>query len=192
MLSSLISTFHQTYDRAGDIRTTLHHKMTRQVQRTQDSIEHAYQVTSQNCQQAGHYVSQKYHETADKASTFVYNNKDKIFFAGCCIATAYFAPELFLGSAVITLILRVEISHYLKKLADDYLKDEVNPYKSHPRYDNYMSSIDLMMGGIAAVDAIALGTLFVAGSWTVAVLPALGGVAAGNCAAKWAMDIIHS
>ncbi len=91
---------------------------------------------------------------------------------------------------VATIILRVELTFYLKKLANEYLKPEKNMYLLNPRFGpNYVSTLDVTMAAIAAVDAIALGTIFVAGSWTVTLIPALAGITAGSCAARLGMDI---
>lgn len=91
--------------------------------------------------------------------------------------------------AIATIILRVELSRHLKKLANEYLKNDHNPYLLNPKHGpTYVTSLDLTLGAIAALDAIALGTIFVAGSWSVALIPVLGGIAAGSVAAKWGMD----
>jgi hypothetical protein len=199
----LVETLHHTYDWIGGVGTTLHNQAARQVQRAQASISHTYQEIRQGYQNAGHYVNQSYqnaghyfnqsyHNTTEKIVTFIYDNKDKILFAGCCIATAYFSPTLFFSAAVVTIIVRVELSRRLRQMADFYLKDEKNPYKLNSRYDNCMNPLELAMGSIAAVDALALGTIYIAGSLVVATLPVLGGIAAGSCAAKLAMNLVYS
>lgn len=131
--------------------------------------------------------------SVEKTKIFVLKHKEDIFFIGCCAATAYFSPALFFPVAIATIILRVELSRHLKGAAEEYLKDDHNPYKVNPQYGpHYVSNLDITLGAIAAIDAVALGTIFIAGSWTVALIPALGGIAAGSVAAKFGMDAAHS
>jgi hypothetical protein len=130
--------------------------------------------------------------TAEKIEAFIIRNRANIFFIACGIATAYFAPHLFFPIAIATIIVRVEFDRRAKNWTNENMKTEKDPYKKNPTYGpHYVNSIDLTLAAIAAIDAIALGTLFVAGSWTVALLPLLGGIAAGSCAAKLGMDIAH-
>lgn len=129
-------------------------------------------------------------DTAQKTKQFIYDHKEEIFFTGCSAVTAFFAPHLFFPAAVITIIIRVELNWHLKKLAKEYLKDDHNPYLLNALYGpRYVSTLDLSMGTIAAIDSLALGTIYIAGSWSIALLPALGGIAAGSAAAKLGMDI---
>ena len=137
-------------------------------------------------------ISQTVRSTAEKVTNFLYAHKEEIFFGVCTAASIYFAPQLFFPAAIITIILRVEIKHFLKSYANEYLKDEKNPYQLHPYYGpKYVSSLNLSMGTIAAIDAIAIGTVFTAGSWSIAALPILGGIAAGSVIAKIGMDLGH-
>ena len=131
--------------------------------------------------------------TANKTKDFILRNKHNIFFIACTATTAFFAPGLFIPTFVATLIIRVEVSRQLKNLADYYMKENLNPYKQTPNYGpEYANSLALTMGTIATMDAIALGTIFTTSSVTIALLPVLGGIAAGNAAAKCAMDIANS
>lgn len=199
MTNNLVGNLHQTYSHAyqaiNDGYQQAGQYVSQKSQEAADSVyntySHAYQTINGSCQQVGQYVSQKSQEAANNIYNFTYANKDKIFFAGCCAATAYFAPQLFFTAAVATAITRVELTSHLKQLANEYLKDERNPYKLNPRYDDCVSTLDLTMGSIAVVDAIALGTLFTAATLPVAILPALGGIAAGSCAAKLAMNVVN-
>jgi hypothetical protein len=162
-----------------------------QVEASKVSLLDAYQAVSQSCRQTGSQLSQNSQLIVDKIQRFVDENKEAIFFTGCCGAAAYFGPTLFFPVALITAVVRVEFSRNLKKLANDYLKDDKNPYKLNPYYDNCVSSLDLMMGTVGGVDAIALGTIFMTNSWAVNSLPILAGIAAGNCLAKLGMNASH-
>lgn len=131
--------------------------------------------------------------TADKTEDFILRNKHNIFFVVCSLTTAFFAPELFIPSFVATLLLRVGISCQLKSLADYYIKDEHNPYKQSPNYGpEYNNSFTVTMAVISAIDALALGTIYTTTIPTVALLPIMGGIAAGNAAAKFGMDVANS
>ena len=152
------------------------------TQNIQGHIVHTYHLVYNN-------AGQRCVDTANKIKDFVQRHQGEILFIGCCAITAYFAPHLFFPALIVTVIIRVE----LKQLAKQYLRDEQNPYERNPRFGpHYVSVLDLTLGVIAAADAFALGTIFIAGSWTVALIPVLGGVAAGNCLAKMGMDIAHS
>jgi hypothetical protein len=134
------------------------------------------------------YLREKCQETVNKILKFLEQNKKNLFFGLCCLTTALLAPHLFFPTAAVTIILRIEITCQLNQLATTFLKDEVNPFKG-PRTNGYVSSLDATMGAIAALDAIALATLFPATSLSIIILPAIAGIAAGNVAARLAMDL---
>lgn len=77
-----------------------------------------------------HQATEGCQTAAEKAMTFLIKNKDTLFFVLCSSTTLYFAPQLFVTSAVITVIIRVELAQYLKRLAFENLRDEKNPYLS--------------------------------------------------------------
>ena len=129
-------------------------------------------------------------DTAAKTKAFVIANKATIFFVGCSAITAVFFPEMFFAAAIVTIIVRVELNWLFKKLAAEYLKDDHNPYLLNPYYGpDYVTPLTVTMATVAAVDSLALGTIFVAGSMTVALLPVLGGIAVGSVVAKLGIDM---
>lgn len=153
-----------------------------------EKIDGAQKSIRATCQ----LVCQKGSESVGKIKEFVLSHKKEIFFLGCCAITAFFAPHLFFTAAVVTIIFRVLLSEFLQKLAENVLQDNYNPFKTIPLNSlKYISNLDIALETIAAVDAVALGTIFTAGTWTVALLPILGGIAAGNTAAKIGINIAH-
>jgi hypothetical protein len=191
LVGNIQNQFCSAYDWAGEVGATVQQQVSNQITRTKTLVATTCHSINQGCQDAASYTKQKCLDTAKKIETFLYDHKETIFFTGCTLATAYFAPHLFFSTLVVTIILRVELAHNLKKMADYYLKDDRNPYKINPKYDTRITTFDVTLGTISAIDAIALGTLFMTNSWCVALLPALGGLAAGNCAAKIGMNIAN-
>ena len=181
-LGNLQDQFQQAYQWAGGKAGVIRNEISAELGKAKQAVIHGTQV-----------VQLKLLEAANKTQEFVLRHKETIFFFGCACVTAYFAPQLFFPVLVATIIIRVELTYYLKKLANEYLKPEKNMYIQTPFFGpNYISTLDVTMAAIAAVDAIALGTIFVANSWTVAIIPALGGLAAGSCVAKWGMDMAQA
>lgn len=124
---------------------------------------------------------------SDKTYDFVTDNYQTIFFAASTCATAYFAPHLFVPGAIAAVIVRLE----LRNLVDTYIKDEHNPYIGTKFGPNYVKTTEFVLALAAAVDAVALATVFYTNSWTVSLMPILGGVVAGNVAAKIGMDLFY-
>ena len=149
---------------------------------------------------AKNYMDQKYQATcqniqisANKTKDFIYNNRETLFFIACATVTAVMAPHLFIPFTIATIVVRIELAKYLKNLANEYLKDDHNPYMLDPLYGpNYISTLDLTLVAIAAIDSIALGTIFLTSSLTIALLPAVGGIVVGSCIAKYSMDSFQS
>lgn len=181
------------YEWADEVGETIQEEISNHIEGSKESFADAYEAITQSCRQKRRHFNQNCQATVDKVKLFIYKNKEALFFIGCSAATAYFAPFLFFPVAIATTVLRIEFSHHLKNLADEYLKEDKNPYKlnRYLYYENCVSSLDLIMGTIGAADAIALGTIFMTNSWTIFLLPAIVGVAAGNCAAKLGMNISH-
>lgn len=142
---------------------------------------------STGCQNAVDSVKLKCRATAGKVSETLHN-KQIMFFVTCCTSAAYFTPHLFLPTVIITVITRMELTSYLKKTAEFYMKDDRNPYKINPRYENCISALDFTLGTIAGLNGLALATFYITNSWAVYFLPVLGGVAAGSAIAKWGMN----
>lgn len=171
-MGSIEHQFHEAYQRAGEMGKSLSQGITSQVQRTQQFVAHTCQSLKGGCQ-----------KTAEKAKEFVKRNQNTILFIGCSCASAYFAPQFFFPAAIITIIFRVELNRQMNQYVEKWKNEWYGPH--------YISSFDLTLAVIGAVDAVALGTFFVPGSLTVALIPSLGGIAAGNCLAKRGMDIAH-
>lgn len=166
---------------AMEFATSVHHQAENNFAMVKAKTGEAYQA-----------VSQSLVDGAAKTKNFVLDHKETILFIGCCCATAYFAPTLFFPTAVAVIIIRVEAAHHLKKLANHFMKDERNPYLLRPEYGpNYISTLEITMAVIGAVDAIALGTIYMASSSVVVFIPILGGIAAGSYLAKHGMDVAH-
>jgi hypothetical protein len=181
LLTTLHNQLQQACHLAGGIGTSVNQRLANGIR-----------ITKVNIAQTSQSIVQGSKRTIDKTIDFVDRNQTNIFFVGCCCVTAYFAPSLFFPVLVATIIVKVELSRHLKHYAKEYLKDDHNPYLLNPlRGPNYITTLDVTMGAIAAVDALALGTIFLANSWAVTLLPVLGGLAAGSCLAKLGMDLAH-
>ena len=181
LVNNIQNQINQACTWAGGAGASINQRVSTGIQRTQGFVA-----------QNGSSLVQVCKNTAEKTGDFIIRNKNTIFFIGSCCVTGYFAPHLFFPIVVATIILRVELARHLRNYANTHLKDSHNPYKLNPRYGpQYISTMDLTMGAIAAVDAFALGTIFLANSWSIALIPVLGGIAAGSTVAKLGMDIAH-
>lgn len=145
------------------------------IHAAQQCVSNTYLSASQKCQSA-----------KDKTIAFISDNKESIFFCGCCATTAFFSPHLFIPVAIATIIVRTELTKHLKNLAEKHLSDENNPYKPSSAFGpNYVSPMALTMGTIAA-----LGTIFFTNLIMISGLPVLlGAIAAGDTVAKVGMDL---
>jgi hypothetical protein len=175
------------YNWAEEVGTTVQQQVSNTVQQTKICVINF----GHDCQNTANQISQACLDTVNKIEGFLYYHKETIFFIGCSLTTAYFAPHLFFPTVIVSVIARIELARNLKKVADYYLKDERNPYKLNPKYDICVNTVDVTLGTIAALDAVALGTIFMTNFWTVYLIPVLGGVVAGNCAAKLAMNMTN-
>lgn len=179
--------FYNAYDWAEEVGVVVHHQISNKAQQTKVCIINF----QEGCKDKANSATQACLNTINKIEEFLYHHKETIFFIGCSLTTAYFAPHLFFPTVILSVVVRIELARNLKKVADHYLKDERNPYKLSPKYDTCVNTIDVSLGTIAALDAVALGTIFMTNFWTVYLIPILGGVVAGNCAAKFAMNVTN-
>jgi hypothetical protein len=186
-VGSIQSQFYNAYDWAEEIGVTVQQQVSNQFQRTKVCVINF----GQECQNTAIQVSRACVDTANKIEGFLYHHKETLFFIGCSLTTAYFAPHLFFPTVILSVVARIEIARNLKKVADYYLKDEHNPYRVNPKYDTCVNTVDVTLGTIAALDAVALGTIFMTNFWTVYLIPVLGGIVAGNCSAKFAMNVTN-
>jgi hypothetical protein len=181
--------FFLAYEGITEVGATVQQQVTYQLHEGKEAVAHTYRSFVQGCQDEINEVTFICQVTANKVEGFLFRNKETLFFIGCCAVTAHFSPHLFFTAAIVTVILRVEFTRNLKKLADYYLQDERNPYVIQPYYNKCVNALDMTLASVAAVDAVALGTIYLTNSWLVFLLPALGGIAAGNCLAKWGMNV---
>lgn len=137
-------------------------------------------------QRAGNAASSACHKTSDAVAKFVYENSHALLYTGFCLTTAYLAPQLFFPTMIVTIILRIEVTRFLKELAEEYFKPEKNPMNGPPR--PIITHVNLAMSTIAMLDSVALATFFTSSSIVINLLPMLGGVAAGNSFAKLIMQ----
>lgn len=166
--------------------------MYRLIRSIQSDGAQVYHAVGQRCHNTAKHVASKCRETIDKIEWFLYQNKETIFLTSCSLATAYFCPYLFFPAAIVGTFVRIEVAYNLKNAADYFLKAEHNPYRLHPQYDKCVNSLEMAIGTVAAIDAIALGTLFVTNCWSVYLVPPiLGGLAAGSAVAKMGMNFSH-
>lgn len=125
--------------------------------------------------------------TADKVQDFVRTNKKEILFGGCTAVTAFFSPQVFVPVMIATILVRTVATEFMK----DQVKESSCLKPSIYYGPNYVSRIWLTLATIAAVDAIALGTLFYTHTLWVSAFPvALGAVAAGEMAYRFGSDIV--
>ena len=179
----------QVQQRVTDAYQSCRQSVNRQVERVQQFTTATCRSIEESAQQVGRQINSKCQEITERVSNVFEQNKRNFFFIACSITTAYLAPQFFFPAAVVTVIARIELAHFLKKAAQNYfdLKDDNKPYKSN-RYEECVNSLDFTLGTIAAIDSLALGTFYLTGYWSVALLPILGGIAAGNAMAKWGMN----
>jgi hypothetical protein len=133
-------------------------------------------------------INERCNAAKEKTQQFIQDNQTNLFFIGCSCATAYFAPHLFYPAAITSFFANYQIDVFMKDWSDHNRKPETDPYKVQPLYDKKISNADLIAATTGAVNAIALGTIFIAGSWTVAAIPLLGGVAVGSVLHKIRWD----
>lgn len=161
-------------------------------------INHIYESTSQNASQvygnvssatATQYLCLKNEasKTSHAIENFVKKYQRELFYGACLVTTAYFAPNLFFISLIATAIIRYQLTETLRAAAQNYLKAEKNPF-IHGSSPMKISRLDVTLAAIAAIDALALGTLFYSNSTTVNLIPVLGGIAAGSTMAKTALE----
>lgn len=168
LAGSIQNQFNAAYDWVEGTGVAVKQEVSNKVQRAKISVMNAGQACV---------------DTADKVKAFLYENREAIFFTGCSLTTAYFAPHLFFPSFIITIAARIEFSRTVK----EYM--ERNGYKLiNPKFESYFNTVDVALGTLAALDAVALGTIFLTNSWTVYLIPAMGGVLAGNTVAKYVMN----
>lgn len=160
-----------------EIGTTIQHGISQQVHNI-----------GRGCHEALGYVGTKCMRTIDKTELFLYENRGTLFFIGCSAVTAIYSPLLFFPAAIAGAGIRFEGARKLKELADKYLNKELNPYQLHSRYDKCVTSLAIAAASVAAFDALALGTFYSTSYMAIAFLPVLGGLAAGDAVAKWAMN----
>lgn len=129
----------------------------------------------------------KMYKLAHAITNWISENQCNLFFVACSMASIYFSPTLTLSAAFLTLVARVEITKVVKSIANDYLKSEKNPYRTHPKFDT-ISQIDLGIGGLSGLTALGLSTIFSTNYLAVTLLPLLGGAALGNSMAKMIMN----
>ncbi|WP_068468441.1 hypothetical protein [Candidatus Protochlamydia phocaeensis] len=155
---------------------------------TSHFVGNCVHVAGENLYSTGLAVSRKCRQTAEAIHAFVSEHSGKIFFIACTCAAAYFTPQVFFPAAVIAIILRVEF----KELMNEFIKDNHNPYFPNPKFGpHYISAMDYTLGAIGGAHALALGTVFTTNSLAVTLIPALAGIAAGNCIAKIGMDVVE-
>lgn len=153
-----------------------------------DGISKGKQSITNGISRGTEAVSAGCKSASDKTYNFVLNNYQTIFFATSSCATAYFAPHLFLPGAIAAVIVRLEV----RNLIDTYIKDEHNPYIGDSKFGpNYVRTTEFVLALASAVDAVALATVFYTHSWTISLMPILGGAVAGNVAAKIGMDLFY-
>lgn len=136
-------------------------------------------------QKVGTAISETTHKTSAAVGKFVYENSNTLLYTGFTVTTAALAPQFFFPAAIVTTILRIEITRFLKEMCEEYFKPEKNPMKGEAR--PIVSNVNLALASVAALDTVALTTLFTSTSIVINLLPALGGVAAGNSFAKMIM-----
>lgn len=185
--ATIINQLNDTCEWAGNVGVRVREGVHNQGEKVRATVIDL----GQSCQRTAHQISRSCLDTADRINNFLYENKETIFFIGCCITTAYFAPSLFFPGFFLSLAGRIELSHTFRNLADHYLKDEVNPYKLNPKFDNCIGTLSLGVEFIAAIDTLAVGTIFMTNAWTLYTIPFLGGIIAGNSVAKLGMNLTN-
>lgn len=182
IITSLGNQYYHIIDSMEGAKRLLYQRVNEQVAQANDFAIASHVMIQQRCV-----------ETSLRVKQFASTHAKTIVFIGFSATTAYFAPQIFFPTVVATIILKIQLAHYLEELANENLKVDKNPYLLHPQYGpEYVSSFDMTMGGIAAVDSFAIATIYFPSTWTVAALPILGGLATGNCLAKYAMDTARS
>lgn len=172
---------HPAYKKIDKVCNDKKKQFSLSIKETHASINQSYEAARSTC-----------NKTIDKIVLFLEVNKEKILFGICCLTTAFFDPNLFIPAAIATILCRVELNVLLRKLASK-LKDEHNPYLLYPYFGpHYVGKGELALGVIAAVNAVAINSVYSANSWAMTkMIPILGGAAAGSCLAKIGLDYYH-
>lgn len=159
-------------------------------QKTQSIKQSSHQIKTDVCSkinQGCEHTQTRVYQVAKNIDNFVRRNAYNFLYVASTAATAYFAPHLFFPTLIVTAIIRIEATRYLRNIAKEYCKEEKNPFVNHS-YPDRVNTTELALAVIAATDAVALGTLFTARSLTVNLIPILGGIAAGNTLGKFAIE----
>jgi hypothetical protein len=157
------------------------------AQGAQSGYQRASNSVHANCVYMGNKASEAVRQTTDKVADFFYKQSGTLLYIGCTVATATFSPQLFIPTVIASLIVRIEATRYMRDMAKEYLKPEKNFMETGAARPT-ITTLDMAMATIAAVDAVALGTIFYSHSITINLLPALGGIAAGSSFAKAVMN----
>lgn len=120
------------------------------------------------------------------------DNVDNIIYIGCIGGTAFFAPQLVATSAISSLVVRLEVTRRLRKLAYEYLRDEKNPFLENDRKQKMVSTFDVVLATAGLVDVLVRVAFFITRNpfsnptfYNILLnAPALAGIAAGNSLAK--------
>ncbi len=141
------------------------------------------------CLQTTNRVSECCINTVNKIINFLYGNRDLIFFTGCTLPLAYFQPRIFFPTAIGAFLFRIEITRILRNLANEYMKDEKNPYKLQPHFRSPITKLDVLFTVIASANAIALSKMLIpSNEYTTYLIPGFAGLIAANVSAKLAMN----
>lgn len=189
-VKNISNQFHPIYEHIEKAVETTQQKITNQTHKIHAFVLNTQHSINQTCHHATRCVSQKCQHTIAKVEGFICQNKETILFIGLSATTAYLHPFLFFPTAIIATAVRIEVARNLKKFFDDNWKDEKNPYKNpqYVRYKDCISTLDTVIGAIAAIDSIALATIYSTNFWAISILPILGGIAVGNAVAKFGMN----
>ncbi len=190
-MSSLIRSMHNQVSLVnqcvGEIGTTLQDGVSKKIQKSKTSMSHSFHSVSQGCQETARYAGRQFINTIDKIESILYQHKKTLLFIGCCTITASTAPLLFFPVVLASAALRIEATRKLNETADNYLKDEHNPYKYDSQF-KCIKSLGLAISTVAALDSLAMGTLFLTIPLATVLLPVAAGMAAGNALATWGMN----
>lgn len=127
----------------------------------------------------------------EKVSNFVMNNSNTLIFVGCSALTAYFSPGLFFAGIAISVIARVALGPYLKTMSEK-IDDKVDVIDQEKSLFKKPNSIETGIQVLAAVDAVALGTLYHSASFFVNAFPIVGGMVVGNELGRVAYNLLET
>lgn len=176
-------------DQASYVSDTISTKVNSVYKATMDAMQLACDTVTSSVTYAKDSTLKALNDTKKAIEDFINENSQELLFVGATLVTLGLSSSVAVPVFFVSIFVRLEIDRRLKELADKYLKNENNPYQSTDKY-KVVSDFDFSIGVIAAIDSVALSTLFSSSLVLVNLFPLFGAIVAGSCAAKLIMNMM--